>query len=230
MKKNKILRLASVMLMLCLITTCAISGTFAKYTTSGTGSDTARVAKWGVTVTVSGVSLFNTTYNSDKVLSSETDVNVVAPGTSGTLADITISGEPEVATTVTVAGTLTLTGWSFEADWDNNSETPATTVEYCPIVFTINGVTYGTNDTTATNKSATVAELKTAVETAISNLSGSFAANATLDASALNSKISWAWVNNEANNVKDTVLGNQAANATAPSVTLSLTVTVDQAI
>ena len=29
MKKNKILRLASVMLMLCLITTCAISGTFA---------------------------------------------------------------------------------------------------------------------------------------------------------------------------------------------------------
>ena len=229
MKKNKILRLASVMLMLCLITTCAISGTFAKYTTSGTGSDTARVAKWGVTVDLSATDLFNTTYNDGKVATT-TSNNIVAPGTTGTLANITISGTPEVATTVTVAGTLTLTGWSFEADWDNNSETPATTVEYCPIVFTINGVTYGTNDTAATNKSATVAELKSAVETAIAALSGSFAANATLDASALNSKISWAWVNNEANNVKDTVLGNQAANATAPSVTLALTVTVDQTI
>ena len=214
MKKNKILRLASVMLMLCLITTCAISGTFAKYTTNGTGSDTARVAKWGVTVTVSGVSLFDTTYNSDKVLSSETDVKVVAPGTSGTLADITISGEPEVATEVTIAGTLTLTG--FDA--------------YCPIVFTVDGVTYGTNDTTATNKSATVADLKTAVEEAIAALSDSFDANETLDASALNSNISWAWANVEANNAKDTALGDAAATGTAPSVTLSLTVTVDQAI
>ena len=54
MKKNKFMRLASVMLMLCLITTCAISGTFAKYTTSGTATDTARVAKWGVGVEVDG--------------------------------------------------------------------------------------------------------------------------------------------------------------------------------
>jgi hypothetical protein len=224
MKKNKILRLASVMLMLCLITTCAISGTFAKYTATGTGSDTARVAKWGVTVDVSGVTLFDKAY-SDKVVSSESTVKVVAPGTSGTLANISIDGEPEVATTVTIAGTLTLTG--FDA--------------YCRIVFSINGATYGTNDTDATNKSANVAALKTAVENAIKGLSGSFAANATLDASALNDKISWAWAGETgadadekaANNLKDTALGNLAADnddSNDPKITLSLTVTVDQAI
>ena len=58
MKKNKFMRLASVMLMLCLITTCAISGTFAKYTTSATATDTARVAKWGVKVVVTGKEAF----------------------------------------------------------------------------------------------------------------------------------------------------------------------------
>lgn len=50
MKKNKIMRIASVLLVAVILTTCAISGTFAKYVTSGSGSDTARVAKFGVTV------------------------------------------------------------------------------------------------------------------------------------------------------------------------------------
>ena len=64
MRKNKFLRLASVMLMLCLITTCAISGTFAKYTTSDEALDSARVAKWGVAVQVLGndVEMFKPEY------------------------------------------------------------------------------------------------------------------------------------------------------------------------
>ncbi|MDE6767712.1 MAG: hypothetical protein K2J35_05915, partial [Eubacterium sp.] len=54
MKKNKMMRIASALLVLCLLTTCVISGTFAKYVTSNDGSDSARVAKFGVSVTVSG--------------------------------------------------------------------------------------------------------------------------------------------------------------------------------
>lgn len=51
MKKNKMLRLASVLLIVVILTTCVIGGTLAKYTTSDSAADTARVAQWGVTVT-----------------------------------------------------------------------------------------------------------------------------------------------------------------------------------
>ena len=47
MKKNTMMRLASVLLIAVLMSTCAISGTFAKYVTSDSSSDSARVARWG---------------------------------------------------------------------------------------------------------------------------------------------------------------------------------------
>ena len=50
MKKNKTMRLASGLLVAVLLTTCAISGTFAKYVSDATNSDTARVAKWSIEV------------------------------------------------------------------------------------------------------------------------------------------------------------------------------------
>ena len=79
MKKNKIMRLASALLVLTLMTTCAISSTFAKYTTSTTGSDKARVAYWGFDQGANTtLNLFSKTY--DNVVGAE---KVVAPGTSG---------------------------------------------------------------------------------------------------------------------------------------------------
>lgn len=78
MKKNKIMRLASALLVLTLMTTCAISSTFAKYTTSTTGTDKARVAYWGFDQTANTtLNLFSETY--DNVKGGE---KVVAPGTS----------------------------------------------------------------------------------------------------------------------------------------------------
>lgn len=47
MKKNVMMRIASILLVCVLATTCGISGTFAKYVTSSTMNDTARVAYWG---------------------------------------------------------------------------------------------------------------------------------------------------------------------------------------
>ena len=96
MATNKAMRLGSAMLVLALITTCAIATTFAKYTTSATGNDTARVAYWGWTNTSGYLSssadlnLFATSYAKDDttatsantVLSSNSQ-NVVAPGTEG---------------------------------------------------------------------------------------------------------------------------------------------------
>lgn len=114
MKKNRFIKLASGLLVLCLMTTCVIGATLAKYTTAGSGADTARVAKWGVTVSASG-SLFGKAYasnsadtNANEIVASSTNVssdsNVVAPGTKNTTGlNFTVSGTPEVAYSLTFA-------------------------------------------------------------------------------------------------------------------------------
>ena len=60
MKKNILMRIGSTALVLTMITSYIISGTYAKYITSDSASDTARVAKFGVVVTATG-SLFDKT-------------------------------------------------------------------------------------------------------------------------------------------------------------------------
>jgi hypothetical protein len=113
MRKNKMLRLASGMMVATLLSTSVISGTFAKYVTTGSASDTAVVAKWGVTVSASG-SLFGTKYSSNNSnpvteaasgdsISVETknSSNVVAPGTKSEHGlTYGITGTPEVSTKV----------------------------------------------------------------------------------------------------------------------------------
>ena len=54
MKKNIAMRVAAFLFILTMISTCAFATTFAKYITSENSTDTARVAKWGVTVEVTG--------------------------------------------------------------------------------------------------------------------------------------------------------------------------------
>ena len=114
MKKNVFLKLASALLVLCLASTCAIGTTFAKYTTADKASDTARVAKWGITVAVSGT-LFGTDYESntaadnvkDRITATSTSVSsldgkIVAPGTKNdTGFQVSITGKPEVQYKVT---------------------------------------------------------------------------------------------------------------------------------
>ena len=85
MKKNKMMRVASVLLIAVLMSTCAISGTFAKYTTSVSSSDSARVAKWGfepVAMNITG--LFDKVYDAGATdFTVESEVDVIAPGTQG---------------------------------------------------------------------------------------------------------------------------------------------------
>lgn len=88
------MRLASILLVLVLMTSSVVGGTFAKYTTSVSDSDEARVAKWGFTQTsITLDDLFAKTYtltakgnqgnDGDSVVSSESGVDVIAPGTTG---------------------------------------------------------------------------------------------------------------------------------------------------
>ncbi len=112
MKKNKTLRAAGILFLATMLTTCMTAGTFAKYTAGDSAEDSARVAKFGVTVTADG-SLFGEEYaskeNGNKPISFsgnehtgtvqvfETGENIVAPGTENkTGLGFVISGRPEV--------------------------------------------------------------------------------------------------------------------------------------
>lgn len=113
MKKNVMMRLASFLLVAVLISTSAISGTYAKYTTQDSGSDTARVAKWGVELQVVG-NLYGDTYvnnivkdandegNNIRVQSVDKSTDVVAPGTQNDEGfTFSLKGQPEVDGIVT---------------------------------------------------------------------------------------------------------------------------------
>lgn len=108
------MRLASALLVLTLLTTSIISGTFARYTAQDSAGDVARVAKWGVVLQAAG-SLYGTNYqessniitNGTKGISVEgtqiADTNVIAPGTKNEKGmSFSINGKPEVSTFVQV--------------------------------------------------------------------------------------------------------------------------------
>lgn len=139
MKKNKMMRLASGLLVAVLITTSTISGTFAKYVSKAEAHETARVAKWGVTIEATSAPIFLTEYASaDATIAEDVDklsvkagTKVVAPGTSGELAAFTVTGTPEVDFRLNYTSTIELgTEWK-----DQNGDF------YCPLVFVVDGVT-----------------------------------------------------------------------------------------
>lgn len=231
MKKNKIMRIASVLLVAVILTTCAISGTFAKYVTSGRGSDTARVAKFGVTVTGTA-DTFKETYAKDDTsatLTGDTVVStedVVAPGTSGSMAAFTLSGKPEVAVNVAFKGTL-----DIDANWKDSSD-----AYYCPIEITVGatgatGDTGGTSSTTFKGTDFTSAELfEKAVNDEIATFTKNYEAGTDLSGIGANAPaISWKWDFDDSgrgtNDSKDTDLGNAAVPA---KISLSVTATVTQ--
>jgi hypothetical protein len=218
MKKNKMMRIASVLLVAVLMSTCAISGTFAKYVTSANSSDSARVAKFGVEITANG-NIFAASYDSTVAADGGTP-DVVAPGTSGNLASMTLSGKPEVSVKVTYTGTVQLTGWT-----NSNGDF------YCPVkvkVATTNlcGLDY-----------ATPADFITAIQDNIAAYSKTYGPNTDLSTVGAESlAISWEWAYEDAttyakgtqNDTDDTFLGDQAAAGNASTILISLVTTVTQ--
>lgn len=214
------MRAASVLLIMVLLTSSVISGTFAKYVTSDSGSDKARVAKFGVEVAIED-SIFADKYEFDEdkgtltgnysVASTE---KVVAPGTAGKLAAIEITGQPEVAVEVTYDATVTFDGWAVDGD-----------DFYCPLVLTINGNDYYLEGYTSAS------EAKAAIENIIKAYSKRYEVNTILtnkDADELAISWSWPFYTSDANDVKDTALGDAAAEGTASTIELKVTCTVTQ--
>lgn len=103
-RKNYAMRISAILLILTMTSLCMVSGTFAKYTTSKVGTDTATVAKFAFNLNDTDlptaesitVDLFEQSYLNGKV--DGNGKKVVAPGTSGTFA-IETENTGEVAVT-----------------------------------------------------------------------------------------------------------------------------------
>lgn len=229
MKKNRTMRAAMILLALTLITSCFVGGTFAKYTTDANGSDTARVAKWGVTASVTGEA-FATSYVDDVndaelalAVESSTEDKLVAPGTTGTFAGVALTGTPEVAVEITAEATVTVTGWLIDHDDDDTTED----IFYCPMVVTIGNTAISGLDYD------NAADFETAVVAAIEDANAVYEPNTDLaDVQDAYGGYTWAWAFENAkgdavnqSNAYDTMLGNLD---TAPEISLELKVTVEQ--
>lgn len=238
MKKNVMMRVAAMLLVCVLASTCGISGTFAKYVTTGSGSDFARVAKWGVEINAKNNALFTDMYETEVdankgiftgnfTVDSANGEDVVAPGTKGTVTDISITGTPEVAVEVKVESTVTLTdNWIVNGDF------------YCPLIITIGTTKICGLDYTGANAAENFAA---AIKTAIDAYSAKYDPNKNLAevADGTNLDISWEWAFDNAAHLiahpscdkqtdeKDTALGNLAVEADR-RITIALVITVTQ--
>lgn len=149
-KKHWTLRAAGLLFALVLITSCFVGGTFAKYVTSKSASDIARVARFGVEITAEDHTAFKTTYTTDATgLSIDTNTvisgdgeKVVAPGTGeDNAATLSITGKPEVAVHVE----LTMSGMDVFLEAGEHPDLTATSPtakftlndRYYPVVFTL---------------------------------------------------------------------------------------------
>ena len=136
-KINRIIMISvSVLLSLVLITSSVLSGTFAKYVTGekSVSSNTGRAAKWGISVTtgdhlekqytekVDGAFMVHTTGATD----------VIAPGTSGSLAWFRVCGAPEVAYGIDFSGSIGI-GDGFKASSGLIRDENGDAIEYFPI-------------------------------------------------------------------------------------------------
>ena len=240
MKKNVMMRIASFLLIAVLVSTSAISGTYAKYVTTAEGKEAARVAKWGVQVGVEGFSdadddgLFLTSYAKDSSTAIATTVEaedkVVAPGTKNAEGiTFTLTGTPEVAVKIEVKVTSKggmndkavdvvlpagedYTDWTVSVD-GQYSETFDNAEDYHPVKFTLYDKG---NMGSPIVKAGTLAE----VEKALEDLSGEYAPGTNLNTLLANNYsgvyvLTWAWDfdDNGAGTYdkQDTLLGNIAA-------------------
>ena len=209
MKKNRMMRLASGLLVAVLITTSTISGTFAKYVTTDSASDSARVAKWGVTVTATDDNdFFKETYDGTVATSVSTE-DLVAPGTrNDTGVTFAIAGKPEVdgriviavnglsldkaSTTVGVKDVVLKAGTYENVTTGAADDEFVLNADYYPVKFTLTQTKAGVT-TTLVPATPGASQTLAAVEAALENLSTPFEANDDLDAELGTLKLTWAW-------------------------------------
>lgn len=119
-RSSMMVRLVAALAVTMMFTMCFVGGTFAKYTSSATGTDSATVAKWDIKVGGTNIAtndtftfdLFKTIKDSNGT-AEETDMSlvdgtIIAPGTRGSF-DIVIKNDSQVNATYAIDYTVTNT-------------------------------------------------------------------------------------------------------------------------
>lgn len=197
MKKNKVLLLGIITVFVAIFSLTLVSGTWAKYTSTVSGTDTAKVAKWawkvhdadltlGTTTGSFEFKLFDTVLdtangNTDTDVKTGTGTPIIAPGTKG-------SFELEVTNASEVNGTL-------KVELEQRDAT-------VPLKFSTNGTDY-----------VSLAELNTSLE------STAFGFDAT---ETITIYWMWAFEGAEGTDATDTTLGIAGATVTV-NATLTFT-------
>lgn len=215
-KKAPMLRVASVLLVLCLMLSCTVFGSLAKYTSQNKATDSVEVAKWDITIGAGTAGedsltdeddftfdLFNTVY---ELSTTEDDADVagtqyIAPGTTGSF-DLKIKNTSEVTAEYTM-------GLEVVSNSSN-----------VPLLFKLTSDVSG--DCTDWTKIENIAELN-------------FKENNIAIGTEETVTVQWMWAFDEADtlkhsaqtNEKDTALGI-AAQSTRPSVEIKATLLAEQ--
>lgn len=225
------LRIASVLLVAVLLTTCIISGAFAKYVTDKTSADNARVAKFGVVISADvndgtelADDLYLTAYATDEedgyagaqsVVSSVTD-KLMAPGTTQTWQPFDVTGTPEVAVRTSYEATVELEGWTLEDD-----------SIYFPLE--VNIYDQGTKVPVSFDGCTTLDAYEAKIKAAIDAVTHDYDANQNLNQVDDDLKVEWIWAfSTTGNDVNDTYLGDQAAADNAATFSISVKATITQ--
>ena len=137
-RSSMMVRLVAVLAVIMMFTMCFVGGTFARYTSSGTGTDSATVAKWSFKVGETDIAttdeftfdLFETIKDSNGT-DNESDITpadgtIIAPGTQGSI-DLVLTNASQVTAQYAIDYTVTNTG-------------------NIPVQFSVDGGTNWTND------------------------------------------------------------------------------------
>lgn len=217
MKKNWILRAALLVLIITLVTWSLVSGTFAKYTETVSGTDSTKVANFAYTVedanglemnsvSVANIALFDCV---DDGVATVDGVKLIAPGTTGNFG-LKVSNTSEVLVEASFALTLT-----------DSSDTSI------PVYFTYDGENYA-DFYTAENATTAISGV-TLVGT-VADLAAVLSAEATEIAvnDYVDYSITWTWAfettGTVQNNVSDTALGVKGTD----TLTLEIATTISQ--
>lgn len=204
MKKNKMLFLGLITVFVAVLSLSLVSGTYAKYTSEATGSDTATVAKWAWQVNSTNVTeevtfnLFDSILDTkDSLTDADVKAGLIAPGTKGSFA-LAITNNSEVSGEVTIAIEISHNG----------------STEYMPLTLSVADTDAPVEPTVSHNLKKVTAEGKV-----------KFALASSSDPKTVTVSWEWPFSTDVANDAKDTAL---ATEGTLPTFTANVKLTFVQ--
>ena len=194
MKNNKSMKLTALLLALVLVTSCFVGGTFARYVTSTSSEDSARVAVWGINADEVTMDLFDAEYELDGtvVARSNDGDNIIAPGTGKMSKFSIVNLDDNLAPEVMYEIAINL----------DDSEIDQAILNNPSIQWKLDNNTWGTWESTKADilaLSGDASGVKTYAPLEI----------ATEFANGVEHTIAWQWML-DGNNVQDTAMGNEA--------------------